>query len=294
MYGFTKSSAGRASIFPAMAVVHSWPLASDPVHLSRLDNHDAELADVDRGVGRAHPAARATAACSRRRSSIPEHHTLAFSEHMFVPSVMGAPLLGWRLPRPGLQPADHRRPRALGLGDVPADGAMDRKRRGRRIAGLALRLQRARADAVRAPAGAACRVFPLHAVRARSGASSRRLSSRRVAARGRVRAAGAVQQLPAGVLDLCLLVSVAVRWNELSRTTWILLVAPASLSIVALFPFLWPVLPGRPGARPGARRQRRHPIQRRVARLPRQPADACISRGGATCSTKGEPRFFPA
>ena len=26
-----------------MAVLHSWPLASDPAHLARLDNHDAEL-----------------------------------------------------------------------------------------------------------------------------------------------------------------------------------------------------------------------------------------------------------
>jgi uncharacterized phage-associated protein len=29
--------------FGAMAIVHSWPLASDLGHLSRLDNHDAEL-----------------------------------------------------------------------------------------------------------------------------------------------------------------------------------------------------------------------------------------------------------
>ena len=31
------------AFFAAMAVLHSWPLASDPSHLARLDNHDAEL-----------------------------------------------------------------------------------------------------------------------------------------------------------------------------------------------------------------------------------------------------------
>ena len=41
-------------------------------------------------------------------------------------------------------------------------------------------------------------------------------------------------------MTYALLVSVAVRWKELSRPTWILLCAAGVLSIVAMFPFLWP------------------------------------------------------
>ena len=64
-----------------------------------------------------------------------------------------------------------------------------------------LRVQRARADALRAPAGAPRRVLPAGALRARSRAR-RAATPRAAAARGRVRAAGALQQLPAGVHDL--------------------------------------------------------------------------------------------
>ena len=46
------------AFFAGMAVLHSWPLASDPSHLARLDNDDAALNTwIDR-VGRARPAAR--------------------------------------------------------------------------------------------------------------------------------------------------------------------------------------------------------------------------------------------
>ena len=114
-----------------MAVLHSWPLASDPAHLARLDNHDAEL-NTWIVAWVAHILPRDPLSLFEAPILYPEHHSLAFSEHMFVPSVMGAPLL-WvgRLAGAGLQPADHRRPRAVGLVDVPADAALDRQRVGR-------------------------------------------------------------------------------------------------------------------------------------------------------------------
>jgi len=75
-----------------MAVVHSWPLASDPAHLARLDNHDAEL-NTWIVAWVAHILPRHPLDLFEAPILYPEHHSLAFSEHMFVPSVMGAPLV---------------------------------------------------------------------------------------------------------------------------------------------------------------------------------------------------------
>jgi hypothetical protein len=75
-----------------MAVLHSWPLASAPGHLARLDNHDAELNTwIIAWIAHALP----TQPLNLFEAPLfhPEHHSLAFSEHMFVPSVMGAPLM---------------------------------------------------------------------------------------------------------------------------------------------------------------------------------------------------------
>jgi hypothetical protein len=78
--------------FVGMAVLHSWPLASDPVHLARLDNHDAEVLTWT-VAWVAHALPRHPLALFEAPIFYPEHDSLAFSEHMFVPSVMGAPLL---------------------------------------------------------------------------------------------------------------------------------------------------------------------------------------------------------
>jgi hypothetical protein len=80
------------ALFVAFAVLHSWPLASDPAHLARLDNHDAEL---NTWIIAWVPHALATNPLGLFEAPIlhPEHRSLAFSEHMLVPSVMGAPLL---------------------------------------------------------------------------------------------------------------------------------------------------------------------------------------------------------
>lgn len=75
-----------------MAVLHSWPLASDPGRLARLDNHDAEL-NTWIVAWVAHILPRDPLSLFEAPIFYPEHHSLAFSEHMFVPSLIGAPLL---------------------------------------------------------------------------------------------------------------------------------------------------------------------------------------------------------
>ena len=75
-----------------MAVVHSWPLASNPGGLARLDNHDAETLTWTMAWV-AHIVPRAPWQLFDAPVFYPEAHALAFSEHMFVPSMLGAPLL---------------------------------------------------------------------------------------------------------------------------------------------------------------------------------------------------------
>lgn len=78
--------------FVLAAVLHSWPLASAPGRLARLDNHDAQL-NTWIIAWIAHALPRQPFALFQAPILHPERHSLAFSEHMFVPSVMGAPLL---------------------------------------------------------------------------------------------------------------------------------------------------------------------------------------------------------
>ena len=78
--------------FVAMAVLHSWPLASDPLHLTRLDNDDAALNTwVIAWV--AHILPRHPLQLFEAPIFYPEPHTLAYSEHLLVPALLGAPLL---------------------------------------------------------------------------------------------------------------------------------------------------------------------------------------------------------
>ena len=80
------------SLFALLAAAHSWPLVSDLSHLSRLDNDDAAL-NTWVVAWTAHILALAPWRLFAAPIFYPELHTLAYSEHMFVPSVMGAPLL---------------------------------------------------------------------------------------------------------------------------------------------------------------------------------------------------------
>lgn len=79
-------------LFAVLAVVHSWPLAGNPAGLARLDNHDAEL---NTWIISWVPHALATDPLNLFEAPIfhPERRSLAFSEHMFVPSLIGAPLI---------------------------------------------------------------------------------------------------------------------------------------------------------------------------------------------------------
>jgi hypothetical protein len=80
------------ALFGALAVLHSWPLAGNPGGLARLDNDDAALNTwVIAWV--AHVLPRDPLGLFDAPIFHPERHTLAYSEHLFVPSLIGAPLL---------------------------------------------------------------------------------------------------------------------------------------------------------------------------------------------------------
>jgi hypothetical protein len=74
-----------------MAVAHSWPLASDPAHLSRVDNDDW-MQNTWTLAWEAHILPRNPRRLFEGPIFHPEHHTIAYSEHMFAQSLMGAPL----------------------------------------------------------------------------------------------------------------------------------------------------------------------------------------------------------
>jgi hypothetical protein len=76
----------------ALAVLHTWPLAAAPHRLSRHDNADTMLNEwIVAWV--AHQAPRDPAGLFDANIFHPERRTLAFSEHLFVPAMLAAPLL---------------------------------------------------------------------------------------------------------------------------------------------------------------------------------------------------------
>ena len=83
-----------AHLRAALALLHTWPLATGPWRLSRLDNDDTAFNTwVIAWVRISCRATRCT--CSTHRSSIPSRDTLAFSEHHAGPRrCIGAPLTG--------------------------------------------------------------------------------------------------------------------------------------------------------------------------------------------------------
>ena len=79
------------ALFVALTVLHTWPLASAPATLGRQDNADAQLnAWALAWVAHALP----TQPLHLFDANIfhPDRFTLAYSEHLFVQGVMGAPL----------------------------------------------------------------------------------------------------------------------------------------------------------------------------------------------------------
>ncbi|MBP1603539.1 MAG: hypothetical protein H6Q09_711, partial [Acidobacteria bacterium] len=85
-------AAGTLAACVALAVLHTWPLAANPGGLSRHDNADAMLNEwIVAWV--AHQAPRAPLHLFDANIFHPEPRTLAFSEHMTVQGLMGAPVL---------------------------------------------------------------------------------------------------------------------------------------------------------------------------------------------------------
>ncbi|MGE0042599.1 MAG: hypothetical protein AB7H88_20445 [Vicinamibacterales bacterium] len=82
---------GAPLLFAALAVLHTWPLASDPAGLSRLDNADTTL-NTWIVAWVAHALRTAPLALFDAPIFHPSPDALAFSEHLFVPALMGAPL----------------------------------------------------------------------------------------------------------------------------------------------------------------------------------------------------------
>lgn len=79
-------------LFAALAVVHTWPLAQAPGRYSRHDNADALLNEWAIAWV-AHQLPRDPLRLFEANIFYPERRTLAFSEHLTVQAVMGAPLV---------------------------------------------------------------------------------------------------------------------------------------------------------------------------------------------------------
>jgi hypothetical protein len=87
-----RPAAALLVFFVGMAVVQTWPLASDPAHLSRNDNADTVLNEWALAWV-AHQAVTDPLHLFDANIFYPEHDTLAYSESMIVQSAMAAPLL---------------------------------------------------------------------------------------------------------------------------------------------------------------------------------------------------------
>lgn len=84
--------AASLALFIALAAIETWPLASDPAHLSRNDNGDTVLNEWTLAWV-AHQAPRAPLNLYQANIFYPERDTLAYSESMIVQAAMAAPLL---------------------------------------------------------------------------------------------------------------------------------------------------------------------------------------------------------
>ncbi len=79
-------------LFIVFAVVHTWPMASDPGHLARHDNRDTILNEwIVAWV--VHQATHAPLHLFDANIFYPERYTLAYSEPMIVQAAIGAPMI---------------------------------------------------------------------------------------------------------------------------------------------------------------------------------------------------------
>jgi hypothetical protein len=78
-------------LFVLLACIHTWPLATDPAHLSRIDNGDA-LLNMWAIAWVAHQLPRDPAHLFDANIFYPERRTLAYSEAMIVQGVLAMPI----------------------------------------------------------------------------------------------------------------------------------------------------------------------------------------------------------
>jgi hypothetical protein len=79
------------ALFVVLTLVHTWPLVTAPARLSRNDNADTMLNEWTIAWV-AHQLPRDPLHLFEANTFYPNHNTLAYSEHLFVPAVAGAPL----------------------------------------------------------------------------------------------------------------------------------------------------------------------------------------------------------
>src|SRR5436305_6349970 len=85
------SSSTALAIFALLAVLHTWPLATNPAHLSRVDNGDY-LLNTWAVAWVAHQLPRDPLHVFDANVFYPERLTLAYSEAMTVQGIMAIPL----------------------------------------------------------------------------------------------------------------------------------------------------------------------------------------------------------
>ena len=86
-----RSPKAALGVFAVLAVIHTWPLATNPAHLTRVDNADYVL-NTWAVAWVAHQLPRDPAHLFDGNIYYPEHLTLAYSEAMIVQGVMAMPL----------------------------------------------------------------------------------------------------------------------------------------------------------------------------------------------------------
>lgn len=79
------------ALFVALAILHTWPLASAPGRIGRNGQADTQL-NAWTMAWVAHQVVRDPVHLFDANIFYPERHTLAFSEHLFVQSMLGAPV----------------------------------------------------------------------------------------------------------------------------------------------------------------------------------------------------------
>ena len=135
-----------ALIFALLAIVHTWPLVTEPGTLSRNDNGDAQLNEwILAWV--AHQLPRHPLQLFQGNIFYPAKDVLAFSEPLIVPALLVAPAL-WLGASPvlAMNLAMLTGFALTGLGDLRAGPWLDSRSAGGDRRGIAVRLQHPHAD----------------------------------------------------------------------------------------------------------------------------------------------------